>query len=114
MTEEKKELMAEVEIDNGKGGVKKVVLKLPQISHSELAAQRAGAEADPAKNAAHFSLVSQRELVKICLVSIDGDVDVKKPMDELFSVAEYNDVGKTIGELGGQTGKRKKPVVSFL
>ena len=99
-----------VELDGGR----KVVIKVPLVSHSELAAQRGGAEGDIQKNPGHYGMVVQRELLKLCLVKVDGQDNVKKPIDQLFNLAEFNELVKILGELGGQSGKRKAPSVTFL
>lgn len=99
-----------IELENGK----KVIIKKPKVSDSELAAQRAGTESK-IESPAHFGMVLQRCLVKQLLVSVnDNDKLSSMTIDELFDPSEYAEILEVVSELTGKKQKGQKPKVTFL
>jgi hypothetical protein len=93
---------------------KVVILKKMLIKHQEQAALLVGDRAND--NGVVFSMLMQKELLKLLLHSVNGvelkDAD-KQVLDDHFDIEEYYQISGVIGKLTGNDNKGK-PILEVV
>ena len=113
MAKNKTEMVSKVTLSTGKV----VLLRELKIKHQELAVQAAAPRAG--ENNVLLNLYTQKELLKILIAQVDGQV-VKpseiEDLDSMFTMAEYGQLVRVMKELMGsdaEMGKFQHELVSF-
>lgn len=79
-----------------------VLMREPKIKHQELAAKAVGRRHEDTPTAQQMAI--QNELLKIAIAQVDGaDFKAEADLDSWFSMAEYNQLLKVLGQLCGGT-----------
>ena len=81
---------------------KEVILREPRISDQETAMQLASPRSKD--NAMLLVSFSQKELLKLLLLKVDGKTPSKleiEQLDKMFTLAEYNQLQQVVGKLAG-------------
>jgi len=102
---------AKVTLSSGKV----VILRMPKISDTELAAQEVALKSNGDGNLLQF--LTQKALIKNLIMKID-DKDLmpveRENFDELFNMAEYNQLIKAVGKISGGDDLGKQAQVETM
>lgn len=91
-----------------------VTFRKPLIADTEAAIQIAGK--GNSDNEALLGIKTQKELIKILLVTVDGvelKMSEKEQLDKYFSMQEYNQLKKVIQKLMGSDEGNVEPQIEF-
>lgn len=94
------------------GSGKVVIMREPKISDTETAVSISGKIAGD--NNALLNLCTQKELVKLLLVEVDGKaltLNEKESLDSLFTMSEYQQLNKVLTKIMGEEGNA--PTIEF-
>lgn len=92
-----------------------VLLRQPKIKHTELAAQEVASRANGDANV--LSLLMQKALLKQLVVQVNDKAVTARDledMDDMFSLAEYNQLMTVVKKLMGGDETGKEPSVEFV
>lgn len=82
-------------------GEKIVILREPSNGDIDVAMKMAHQEMGDSEDKMRYMVKMQQNLLKHLLVSVNGSEDVRKPLEDLFSLAEQAAVSKVLSKLTG-------------
>lgn len=92
---------------------KVVLLRDFKIRHQELAAKAVGPRGS--ENQSYQNILMQNELIKILTVRVDAaDVKPTDSLDDLFTMAEYQQICKVVMKLSGGDEASVAPLIEVV
>jgi len=82
-------------------GLKEIILRDPNNADIENAMKITGQQMGGVDDRYRYMFKMQQNLIKEVLISVNGDSDVRKPLEDMFTMAEISVIQKVISEISG-------------